>query len=254
MSHFKSILPIALGLVLVVGGYVSAWTGNTATPPACSGLEGCNPPINTGSTAQTKAGALTISGILTGSINAIIGGNLGMKSGSIIDFNSAGSGRTTPEGQIGYSSFILTPILNIYGGGASPNRKVVIYDQICSSPINCKSTSNIIAGGVTKIIAGTNVTISPTTGVGDVTVNAKPTIAIVGSANYNLNICSGGSVTASCATGYSAIGGACRSSATDGMIGSSAQTSSYTCYFGRVSGSCSGSFSGTAQAYCVKVN
>ncbi len=46
-------------------------------------------------------------------------------------------------------------------------------DQYCDrSGGNCHASSEFAGGGVTKIIAGSDITLSPTTGIGDVTINA----------------------------------------------------------------------------------
>ncbi|MFA6416454.1 MAG: hypothetical protein WCW56_03145 [Candidatus Paceibacterota bacterium] len=168
MSNLKTIFSS-----LLVGFLVLAGSTYAAAPACPATTPGCNPPINVSTNLQTKSGPLTIGGVLTSAVNFVLGGSMGMKSGSLIKFNSLGAG--TDEGQIGYGSSLL----NIYGGGTSPNRKVVIYDQICSDPATCKSVANIINGGggtsgVSQITAGSNVTISPTTGTGNVTVNANP--------------------------------------------------------------------------------
>lgn len=70
------------------------------------------------------------------------------------------------------------------GGGVS---QIVAGSNVTVSPANGKGavTINAVGGGVTKIVAGTNVTVSPGTGVGDVTINAAG--GVVESAWTNLS-------------------------------------------------------------------
>ncbi len=65
-------------------------------------------------------------------------------------------------------------ILNLQSGSATSRFSVKGDGQVCignpATASNCRTTWP--TGGVSKITAGTNVTISPTTGLGDVTINS----------------------------------------------------------------------------------
>ena len=64
--NFKSILSIVIISLFIGVIFVYAdWTPQPASAPTCPSSEpACNPPINTGSQAQYKAGAFGIGGIL----------------------------------------------------------------------------------------------------------------------------------------------------------------------------------------------
>lgn len=70
---FNTIKVSALAVVLSVGlSYVYAWTAPTTTPPAGN----VSAPINTGGTAQTKAGALVVGSLNAGSGDISTTGNI----------------------------------------------------------------------------------------------------------------------------------------------------------------------------------
>jgi len=154
MNIKKIISSVAIGAGAIILGlgiqYVLAdWTTAPANPPTCPpSIPGCNAPINVGGAApnyymQVKSGPLTLQGLL--SVASMI---FNPNGGSI-----ANGQVLTSSGGNGTVGWVATSSLGITGSSGS--------------------------SGVSKIIAGTNVTISPTTGVGDVTINSKkPTITV----------------------------------------------------------------------------
>src|SRR3989344_5613598 len=87
---------VAVGLALGVGtGYLFAWTGAPGTPPTCpAGWPGCDAPINVGSTAQAKAGFLTI------------GSTVAPAAGAALDVYGTGA----------FTNVLVTNTLKISGG------------------------------------------------------------------------------------------------------------------------------------------
>jgi hypothetical protein len=97
-----------------------------------------------------------------------------------------GVGKETDAGKIGYKYKTTgnPGALDIFGAGTTAgSRMVKIWDNatipgsICDGAGSCKTVTNIInstssSNGVSKIIAGTNITISPTAGTGQVTISS----------------------------------------------------------------------------------
>lgn len=116
----QSIITIIVCTAVVAGvSLVYSWTGPTATPPGGN----VSAPINVGTTAQYKSGALSIGGLLQ------------------------------------------APQIQLTTGAATG--KVLTSD---ASGLASWQTGG--TGGVSQIIAGTNITISPAGGTGAVTINS----------------------------------------------------------------------------------
>lgn len=78
MSLYRAPIIIAAGIVVAGSiAITTAWTGATSTPPAGN----VNPPINTGSTAQTKAGDLGVNAFLASGNTSLLG-NVGIGTAS----------------------------------------------------------------------------------------------------------------------------------------------------------------------------
>src|SRR3989337_368142 len=82
--NFKSILSIVIISLFIGVIFVYAdWTPHPASAPTCPDSEpACNPPINTGSQSQYKAGAFGIGGVLRGYSGAIFDGSVGIGTAS----------------------------------------------------------------------------------------------------------------------------------------------------------------------------
>ena len=99
------------------------------------------------------------------------------------------------------------------GAGAAPVTSLVAGTDITLSPVSGLGdvTINAAASPVTSLIAGTNLTLSPVSGLGDVTINAdtqtSPVTSLVAGTNVTLSPVSGlGDVTIN-AAGSTGIGG-----------------------------------------------
>jgi hypothetical protein len=139
-----AVLSIIFTLALSVNYIFAVWTGPTAPPPG----NNTPTPVNVGSTAQTKLGAF-IAGGMRSLTDLYVDDNVGIgtlspSTGGEQDLN------LDVEGAVGAKYYcdengnncVTAP----FGGGGG--------------------------GGVSKIIAGNNITISPSTGVGNVTINS----------------------------------------------------------------------------------
>jgi hypothetical protein len=144
MKEFNnSIKIIILAFILVVGAsYLKAWTGPTL--PAPSG--NVSAPLNVGSSVQTKFGSLILNSALP------------------------------IQNAIGLTVFGTSTLygLTLANGTQAVNR-VLVSDASGNARWMATSTLGIggVSGGssgVSKIIAGENIAISPTTGVGNVTI------------------------------------------------------------------------------------
>lgn len=199
------VLVAILALVAFSGSATLAWTGpGTLVPPACTGLEGCNPPLNTGSTTQIKTGSLGILGILglvteksldfasdlgatTGSPNrADFAGILGYRKAYKADWDgvmpyaptTTGTPRQTlvvigggAAGQLGNRLVKLWDNLDVVGTTTASN--VDVHNNVyaknfytCTSPGSC---SILNPGGSYWTASGANIYNSNT---GDVGINS----------------------------------------------------------------------------------
>lgn len=80
---FLFIIALTLGLSISFQSLLAAWTAPLANPSTCvSGNPGCNAPVNDSATAQYKAGALGVGGILRGYSTAVFDGNVGIGTAS----------------------------------------------------------------------------------------------------------------------------------------------------------------------------
>lgn len=154
MKISPNINKVAVFTGLLLGAFaISAladWSAPLSAPPTCtSGQPGCDAPLNVGGSAQAKSGALglneTVSQILTG---------------STLDVNGTAS-----------ANKLLAKYLQITGG-------TLAAGNVLTSDANGNATWQTPTGGgsssgVSQITAGTNITISPTTGTGNVTINAN---------------------------------------------------------------------------------
>jgi hypothetical protein len=140
-----------LALILVfTAGYVKAWTGPTLSPPNGN----ISAPINVGSSTQTKLGSLIV--------------------------NAA----SPVQNAVGLTVFGTTSMagIQINSGGAQVGQVLTITNS--SGATGWISTSTIMSSGsgssgVSSIIAGSGMSISPSGGTGNVTVGlATPTTVI----------------------------------------------------------------------------
>ena len=125
---------------------VMAWTGATATPPSSNVAA----PVNLSSIFQEKAGSLQLDGSLGVVGQSLLIGNVGI-------------GTLTPAALLD-----LEGTLKLGGAALSP-----AAGKVLTSDATGNATWQTISSGVSKIIAGTNVTISPATGIGNVTISAS---------------------------------------------------------------------------------
>jgi len=125
--NFKSILSIVIISLFIGVIFVYAdWTPQPASAPTCPDSEpACNPPINTGSQAQYKAGAFGIGGVLRGYSGAIFDGSVGI-------------GTASP----GQKLTVAGTIESTSGGVKFPDGTVQ------STAISCNWGGNINSGGL----------------------------------------------------------------------------------------------------------
>ena len=77
------------------------------------------------------------------------------------------------DGQDGVNPYITAQDLTAPGDGELTIRQGGVSKGIFKANQSGDAIIDLDGGGVTKLVAGTNVTISPTSGVGDVTINAS---------------------------------------------------------------------------------
>ncbi len=141
---FILLLVVAFGLLSQT--VLANWTQPNNPPPTCNaGDPGCDPPVNVSATPQVKAGGLGIFGnFLVGTKDLFVDHATGR----------VGIGLTGP-----------TQVLDVAG--------YVKGIGLCIAD-DCRDSwpSGGNGSGVSKIIAGNNISISPSGGTGDVTINA----------------------------------------------------------------------------------
>ncbi|HEY4506377.1 MAG TPA: hypothetical protein VJJ24_02950 [Candidatus Paceibacterota bacterium] len=151
MSPHKIINFILVAVVLLLGAnlvYAANFTEPAGSPPGFN----TEAPLNVSMTGQVKIGGLTLNtgGAINGLIVAL--GNIGLGD-TTPDSGTGGQLKVDVEGNVGATKYC---------------------DQLGN---NCYTTTEMIGGGtgggVSKIIAGTGITVSPTGGTGDVTVSAS---------------------------------------------------------------------------------
>ena len=141
----------ASALVVLASG-TSTWSPAPGAPSNCpSGTQGCDAPINVGTGAQIKNGDLGINNLAVYyksffAQNVKIGTTTATATIQIVDGNQA-NGKVLQSDANGNAKWVATSTLGISGGST----------------------------GVTGVIAGTGITISPTTGTGAVTINTDNT-------------------------------------------------------------------------------
>ena len=155
IKKIVSSITIGAGAIIIGFGmqYALAQWAPAPVPPPGSNVPA---PINVGSSAQAKAGGLAIG---TGATTNLTPGTNEYVSGIL------------------NADALYTQLFTYYDGTNSSKGKVLqSSDNNGDAEWVATSTLGLGGGGsgsnVTKIVAGTNVTISPTTGVGNVTINS----------------------------------------------------------------------------------
>jgi hypothetical protein len=158
MSQLKSLL-IAL---ILVGGVSLVSAANTWTAPTVAAPNGnVDAPVNVSPVTQFKKGGLVLEGLnAAGEILAypfsVINGNVGI-------------GTAMPKGKLSVMGTALANDFCIHDAAGVSTGK-------CLSGSTGGSTSGGTAG-VSKVIAGTGVSVSPSEGTGDVTISSTGGIA-----------------------------------------------------------------------------
>jgi hypothetical protein len=180
---------IILGLGLQYA--LAAWTPAPPSPPNCNdpSIPGCNAPINVGSSAQYKSGSIAIGEASmqgSGNMFEVVGkglfDNLGITNAVIANTVNA----NTVNANTVNATNTVTNNLQIKGGNPG-NNKVLISDLSGNASWIATSSLGLSGGGssgVSKIIAGTGITVSPSGGTGNVTVSAIPPSGTVGGGCY----------------------------------------------------------------------
>ena len=123
-------------------------------------------------TRETKIDIVTDTGSIVLAHNSV---NLYNNSGTLLIFGDSsefigsltGNASTVTNGV--YTSSSITALADVDTVSVTPtNGQTLVWD----SGVSQWKPGTIAAGGVTKIIAGTNISISPTNGLGDVTINS----------------------------------------------------------------------------------
>ncbi|MEK7585115.1 MAG: hypothetical protein AAB455_01180, partial [Patescibacteria group bacterium] len=126
-------------------GDTPGWHAPPGAPPACDDVNvpGCWPPINVSSRFQSKVGSLQVGGLIALLGSKITGG---------VDYGLPGNLLLGVNGRVGATEYC---------------------DQLGQ---NCYPITALVGGegaGVSRIIAGSNITISPAGGTGAVTINSS---------------------------------------------------------------------------------
>jgi len=147
---------------------------------------------------QTITGNKTFSNKITGSISGNADGNAGTVTngvyingsyanptwitslaGSKVSGNISGNAGTVTNGV--YTSSSINVLADVDTVSVAPtNGQTLVWNTGTSQ----WKPGTIVAGGVTKIIAGTNISISPTNGLGDVTITSSATSGAGGSLDF----------------------------------------------------------------------
>jgi len=147
---------------------------------------------------QTIGGNKTFSNKITGSISGNADGNAGTVTngvyingsyanptwitslaGSKVSGNISGNAGTVTNGV--YTSSSINVLADVDTVSVAPtNGQTLVWNTGTSQ----WKPGTIVAGGVTKIIAGTNISISPTNGLGDVTITSSATSGAGGSLDF----------------------------------------------------------------------
>jgi hypothetical protein len=220
IKRIISSIGIGAGAVIIGLGIQIAladWTPAPANPPS----NNVAAPINVGSGAQTKAGGLNLlgQGLVSGSSTLDVEG-VGFLKGLIVNGafqyldGNQGLGKVLTSNANGNASWVSTSTLGI-GVGSGIDQNSCAWtpwfreENLNNSPQYAPSGSYIAgidykattggndgeikfwycsgnggvgsASGVSHIVAGSNVTLSPSTGVGEVTVNASNSVVASGS-------------------------------------------------------------------------
>jgi collagen type VII alpha len=151
----------------------------TATAMPYSGLTGSVPTWNqntTGTAANvtgTNNATLTTLSSLTNAAGGAFGSAAFQPTSAFDAAGTAAALLTNTHTVSGAWTFSVTPLLSAIGSSASP---------LCTTTGGQITNAGCTVGAVTRIIAGTNVTIAPTGGTGDVTINASNTSSVAFSA------------------------------------------------------------------------
>ena len=188
---------LAWGLVLfLIGNYVFGWTTPTATPPS-SNLPA---PINAGPDSQTKAGNLTIQGNLTT-------GGFTMSAGAgadkvlTTDASGVASWQTAAGGGSGtVTNFVFTNSTGITGTVATPTITPTLSLALTSAAVGLGNVNNT-ADSAKSVLYAASAGSAPkgTLSCTEVTTTCST------SGNCPLFTW----IYATCATGYTVVGGGC---------------------------------------------
>ncbi|MFA6094376.1 MAG: hypothetical protein WC757_00600 [Candidatus Paceibacterota bacterium] len=173
-NKLKDMLKIIVAVILLSAGlaYAGPWTGPTQTFPNGN----ADAPINVGSSNQTKLGAIGATNFITAKASVNNDGSASFAVGKItigsdgaLSIKNSSNVQTARIGPAGVGTFSS---LKVTGG--SPVAGQVLGAKDGEGNLEWKNISSpTTSSGVSKIIAGTNVTISPTSGVGNVTINSN---------------------------------------------------------------------------------
>jgi hypothetical protein len=159
-STFSTIKIITLALILSIGlSQVFAWTGPTQAPPNGN----TSAPLNVSSSAQTKTGNLWLDGLDASSAPYI--------NGLIVNNGRTGLGMSFQSSDAAAKLALKLGV----SGNVGATKYCDASGNNCATPGVGWGYASSTSGSVTKILAGTNITVSPSTGVGNVTVSASST-------------------------------------------------------------------------------
>ncbi|MEI6304565.1 MAG: hypothetical protein WCP09_00910 [Candidatus Taylorbacteria bacterium] len=177
MRKFKDYIGVTiLGIVVMSGAALvqssTTWSPPQTAPPDCvSGFPGCDAPLNVGDKSQSKLGQLMVNTSIT---NPFAVGLRVFGQALVDSLEVRGTATTTTLN----ATSVNTTNIKVTGGSPVAGKVLTASDAAGNMTWQTPATGS---GGVAKIIAGTNVTISPTTGVGNVTVTATVPTAVSGS-------------------------------------------------------------------------
>ena len=115
-AKILSILPQIVAMLFLAGFVVFAWTEPSQPPPSGN----VDPPVNTGSISQYKAGALGVGGILQAFSDLIVNENVGIGTTNPQGILDVGGGKlvVTTEGATNFTAGPNNPTLVVNEGGA----------------------------------------------------------------------------------------------------------------------------------------